>query len=32
MVDFVAIVAKKQLGWGFAGVASLANNVVNVED
>jgi hypothetical protein len=32
MVAFVAIVAKKQLGWGFAGVAFLANNVVIVED
>jgi len=31
MVAFVAIVAKKQLGWGFAGVAFLANNVVIVE-
>lgn len=28
MVAVVAIVAKKQLSWGFAGVAFLANDVV----
>ena len=28
MIAVVAIVAKKQLGWGFAGVAFLANNIV----
>ena len=30
MVAVVAIVAKKQLSWGFAGVAFLANDVVIV--
>lgn len=30
VIAFVAFVAKKQLGWGFAGTTFLANDVVEV--